>query len=148
MARSLYRRRMDWLSGKGFMPFEYREIARNYTMFQLRTLSYLRSLIQSRRLYVSNLRSKGLGNKEIRDRIYALYDTKDWLTALGQPDVWQMVRAYRKTDIDSGEYFPVKRKGTHHPPSSGISKGDLQGQRQRRKRKLSDLEKYERGRGR
>jgi hypothetical protein len=146
MATTLYARKYMLLSSWGFMNWEARELARNYNLTQLRTLPYLLRMSRARRLYVYNLKHQGLKMSEIRDRIYALYETKDWLDNSGVPSVWEMLRYYRKTSMAQGEYFPPSRKGTHHPPSSGISKGDLKSQKQRRKTRLSELEKYDRGR--
>lgn len=131
MAKSLYRYKYEKLKNAGILSFEAREIARQYTMTQIRKLPYIRKMVATRRLYVSNLKSKGYGDREILDRIYALYDRKDWLK-VGRPDVWDMIRSFRKKDIDSGDYKPVKRGGTHHPKGSGISKGNLEAQRKKR----------------
>ena len=142
--RSRWRYKYDWLTGHGMLPFESRELSRQYSMSQIRRLPYLRSMINSRMLTIRKFRKLGYTDKEIRDRVYALYDTKDWLTD-GRPDIWQMLRKYRGASIDRHDYTPPRRKGSHH--KGGISKGDLQSQRQRRHRK-TELEKYEEGRGR
>lgn len=142
--RTRYRYKYDILIGWGFLSFESRELARQYSVTQLRTLPYLQNIIKARRLFVSGLRKRGYKDNEIRDRIYTLYDTRDWLTD-GKPDIWQMLRRYRKKTIEDNDYIPPKRKGSHH--KGGISKGDLQGQKQRRKKK-SALQKYDEGRGR
>lgn len=133
MARSLYRYRYDYLTGKGFIPAESREFARQYTMSQLRSLPYLQNMIKSRGLFISNLRKRGYSNTEIRDRLYALYDTRDWLTPDGQLDVWAMLRSFRKKAIDEGEYKEKPRKGSHHPKGSGWSAGDRKSQKARSK---------------
>lgn len=143
MATTLYARKYMLLSSWGFMNWEARELARNYNLTQLRTLPYLLRMSRARRLYVYNLKHQGLKMSEIRDRIYALYETKDWLDNSGVPSVWEMLRYYRKTSMAQGEYVPLPRKGSHH--KGGISKGDLKGQRQRRKKKTS-LQKYDEGR--
>ena len=86
---------------------------------------------------------------EIRDRIYALYDKNDWLTDDGRPDIWRMLRKYRKVSIDTvgdGHYEPPKRKGSHHK-TIGVSKGHVADQKKRRKARTA-LEKYNEGRGR
>jgi hypothetical protein len=150
MARSLYRYKQDLLTGWGFLTFESREIARTYTTKQIRTLPYLQSLIRSRRLFVSNFKKRDFPISEIRDRVYALYDKSDWLTDDGRPDIWKMIRRYRKIAIDTvgdGHYEAPKRRGSHHPKGSGISKGQLDAQRKKRKAK-TNLEKYDEGRGR
>ena len=146
MAKTQYRYKYDLLTGWGFLSWEAREFARQYSMAQIRRLPYLKTMTRWRRLYVSNLRSRGYSGKEIIDRIYALYDTRDWLTDVGQLDPWKLLRRFRDQAIDTGEYTPPKRKGSHH--KGGISKGDLKAQKERRKRRLSDLERYDEGRGR
>ncbi len=143
---SKYRYKRDYLENKGLLPFEAREIARNYDMPQIKSLPYLQSVIKSRQLFIINLRKRGYSDREIKYRVYTLYDKKDWLVE-GRPDIWQMIRRYRKTAIDKDDYNPVKRKGTHHKSGSGISKGNLTEQRKRRKAK-SALQKYDEGRGR
>lgn len=138
-----YYYRYNRLIGWGLLPFEAREIARTYSMQQIRTLPYLQSLIRARRLYISNLRSRNYPDREIIDRIYALYDRKDWLDDNGRPSIWEMLRSYRKSSIEDNDYIPPKRKGSHH--KGGISKGDVAGQKARR-RKKTPLEKYDEGR--
>ena len=145
MAITRYRYNYNLLTGWGFLPFESREFARQYTVAQLRTVPYLKSMIRWRRLYVSNFRSRGYGDREIIDRIYALYDTRDWLTPDGQVDPWRMLRRFRKQAIEDTEYIPPKRNGGGHHPM-GVSKGDVAGQRKRRKAR-TPLEKYAQGRG-
>lgn len=146
MARTQYRYKYDLLIGWGFLSWEAREFARQYSVAQIRRLPYLKAMTRWRRLYVSNLRSRGYSDKEIINRIYALYDTRDWLTDVGRLDPWKLLKRFRKQAIDTGEYPIPKRKGSHH--KGGISKGDLQSQRGRRKQRLSELERYDIGRGR
>lgn len=141
-----YYHRYNALVGWGLLAWESRAIATVYSMAQIRSLTYLQSFIRSRRLFVSNMRRLGYSNRQIIKRIYELYRRNEWLTDDGKPDVWKLIRAYRKPAIDNGEYVPPKRKGSHHPPSSGISKGQINEQRRRRKKRLSELEKYDRGR--
>jgi len=145
MAKTQYRYKYDLLTRWGFLSWEAREFARQYSMAQIRRLPYLKAMTRWRRLYVSNLRSRGYSDKEIIDRIYALYDVRDWLTDVGRLDPWQLLKRFRKQAVDTGEYIPPRRKGSHHPP--GISKGDVTEQRKRRKAR-SALERYEEGRGR
>jgi len=141
-----YRYKRDALINRGLLDFEAREIARNYSMPQIRSLPYLQSVIKSRGLYVSGLRKRGYKDSEIRDRIYALYDTRDWLTNDGKPDIWHMIRRYRKAKIDEGDYIPPKRKGSHHK-TLGVSKGQVADQKKRRRARTA-LEKYDESRGR
>jgi hypothetical protein len=126
-----YKHRRDILTQIGFLSWEAREIARNYNMEQLKTLPYLQSLIKSRRLTVINFLRRGLTMKEIRERILEFYKRRNLMVG-DRPDIWSLIRSYRKRDIDSGDYKPVKRGGTHHPKGSGISKGNLAEQRKKR----------------
>jgi hypothetical protein len=139
-----YYRCYNILIGWGLENFEAREIAGNYWMPQIRSLPYLQSMIKSRRLYVSNLSKRNYTPEDIREKIYALYATNDCLTD-GKPDVWKMIRRYRKIAIADNDYLPPKRKGSHH--GGGISKGQVADQKKRRKAK-TNLEKYDEGRGR
>lgn len=136
-----YHHKENMLTGWGFLPFEYRELSMQYTTSQLRSLPYLHNLMRSRRLFVSNLRKRGYKDSEIRDRVYALYDKKDWLTD-GKPDIWKLLRTYRKKAIDTGDYIAPKRKGSHHK-DKGVSKGDVEEQRQRRKERSKTRERDE-----
>jgi len=145
MAKTRYRYKYDLLTGWGFLSWEAREFARQYSVAQIRQLPYLRAMTRWRRLYISNLRSRGYSDREIIDRIYALYDTRDWISDIGRLDPWQLLKRFRKQAVATGEYIPPKRKGSHHPP--GISKGDVAEQRKRRKARTA-LERYEEGRGR
>lgn len=147
---SRYRTKYNLLIKRQFLPFEAREFARNYTTTQLRKLPYLKNMIRWRSLYVANFRSRGYSNREIISRIYALYDTRNWLTDEGQLDPWKMLKRFRQAIIDSGgDPSPGRSptRGSHHK-AIGVSKGDIAGQKQRRKKRLSDLERYDIGRGR
>jgi hypothetical protein len=135
-----YRYKYNKLIKSGLLSWEAREIADKYTMTQIKQLPYAQNVMKARRLYIGNMRKRGYKDTEIRDRIFALYDTKDWLTNDGRPDVWMMIRTYRKKSITDGDYVPPKRKGSHHK-IKGISKGDLQSQRSRRKSRVKDKER-------
>jgi hypothetical protein len=125
----------EYLTNAGFMPQEATQLSKTWTITQFHTLPYLQNLVRTRRLYVSYLVKKGHTNKEIQGYIKRLYANKDW-TKNGKRDPWTMVRDFRKASIDSGGYVPVKRKGSHH--ALGVSKGDIAGQKQRRKGKIDD----------
>ena len=136
---SLYQYRVKTLMGWGFSNFEAKEFAKNYTIGQMRSVSYLQKIVKARRLFVINQRNKLVPENKIRERIKANYIKSNHVTD-GKPDVWKYLRDIRKKDIESGEYHPIKRKGSHHKVK-GISKGDLQGQRIRRKGKQKDIER-------
>jgi hypothetical protein len=125
----------EYLTNAGFMPQEATQLARTYTITQFKTLVYLQKLVRTRRLYVSNLVKKGHTDKEIKEYIKKLYIKKNWARN-DKRDPWTMVRDSRKASIDSGGYVPVKRKGSHH--ALGVSKGDIAGQKQRRKGKVDE----------
>ena len=128
MVRSQYRYKHDYLTGKGFLPWESREFARQYTMAQLRSLPYVQNLIRWRGLYVSGLRKRGLTNKQIIDRLRKLYIDRGW-----EKDPWKMLKDFRKKAIDEGKYKPPPKKGSHHPKGSGWSAGDRKSQKARSK---------------
>lgn len=137
---SSFEQRVTWLMTQGLMEFEAIEFAESYRLRDYRELAYFRSMINRRKRYIRELRRAGLSNTQIQDRIIRnTYYRRGWKTA------WDLLRYWRKESIEGGDYFPVKRKGTHHPPKSGLSKGDLKAQRKRRKAK-TNLQKYEEGR--
>lgn len=138
---TLYQRKRMVLKRGGFLDFEAREFARQYSMSEIRSLPYLVAMRRWRQLYVGNLKSRGYSDKGVATMISRLYKRLDLRTP------WEMLRRFRKQSVDSGEYTPPKRKGSHHK-ETGVSKGDTQSQKQRRQKRLSELEKYERGRGR
>lgn len=105
-------------------------------MRQIRSLPYMKRLTSWRRLYVSNLRSRGVANKGIIKKLKDLYKRREWLRD-GKYDPWAMLRYFRKEAIADGDYIPPKRKGSHHKVK-GVSKGDVIQQRQRRKIRLQD----------
>lgn len=130
---SRYRYKYDFLTNAGFLPFEAREVARQYTVAQFRNLKYLVNLVRWRRLYVRNLQSKGLSNKEIIQKIKELYIKRGWVDDIGRPSPWDLLRSFRKQVTDSGGTAspglpPTKR--SHHGVK-GLSKGDIEGQRKR-----------------
>jgi len=134
----------DKLTTAGFMPIEARELTRQYTVTNFRTITYLQKIVRTRRLYVANLRSRGYSDELIKQYIRDLYHNRDWITD-GKIDTWKMLKKYRQRDIESGEYPESKYKGKHH--GQGVSKGDIKGQRTRAKQK-SFLQKYAEKRGR
>lgn len=141
---SLYRRKYDYLINAGFYPFEAREFARQYTIPQLKTTSYLRNMIRNRRLYVGRMKKRGLSDRQIRDRIMILYGNNDLLRGIA-PDPWQWLKRFRKIAINAGKYPIPTRKGSHHKVK-GVSKGDVVGQKKRSKQRrmqseLDDLER-------
>lgn len=140
-----YYDKYNYLKIRGLLPYEAREIARSYSKEQIDSLSYLKSFILSRRLYVARLKKHELSDKEIADRIYNIYKRKGWLTNDNKLDIWQLLRSYRKQDIISGDYIVPKRKRSLK--GTIITKADIDRQRQKIKRK-SALQKYEEGRKR
>lgn len=127
----------DYLKSAGFLPFETKELSQGYNLTQFRKLPYLQNIVKTRRLYISNAKSRGLSNEAIKEGIIQLYIKKDWIKD-GELESWDMIRDARKKAIDSGEYFPVKRKGSHH--GEGVSKGDVLNQK-KRNRHLSNEQK-------
>lgn len=119
------------LVGAGLLPGEAATLSSGYTARDFRTLPYLRKIVQTRRLYVANLKSRGYSDALIKQYIKDLYLNKNWLKD-NKADPWQMIRDARQRDIDRGEYIPPKRKGSHH--GQGVSKGDVKGQKSRTRR--------------
>ncbi len=127
---TLRERKYQLLIQAGFTHRESLEFSRQYTIEQLRSLPYLRTIIRTRRLYRDNLRSRGYSEEQIKRSIVYLYYKNEWLGVDGTPDIWVMIRNLRRDSIESGDYQPPpKSKGSHHP--KGISKGDIVGQRLR-----------------
>jgi len=140
MAKSRYSYKAELLEGRGFLPFEAREFARQYSVAQMRSLPYFVGMRRWRSLYTANLRSRGYSDEAIREAIMRLYKRLEWRSP------WDMLKRFRGKSIADNEYIPPSRGGSHH--KGGISKGDLKAQRQRRKQRLSSLERYDVGRGR
>lgn len=143
---TLRQNRYNWLRRSGLLPFEASQLANSYSMTQLRSTPYIQDLMRSRRLEVANLRSRGYSDNRIRLTLLRQYVVRGWWSH-DEPDIWANIRRLRKQAIDSGEYIPIPRKkvpGSHH----AIKRRDLDQQKQRRNRRISDLERYARGRGR
>ena len=138
MALSFYRHKFELLTKWGFLAWEAREFARQYTTKQIRTLPYMRRMTSWRRLYVSNLQRQGLKPRQISQRIRALYTQRGWIEA-GRYDPWSLLRYFRKAAIESGDYVPVKRPGSHHK-IKGVSKGDVQAQKKRTRQRRFEAE--------
>lgn len=129
----------------GFLPSETIIMAGGYTITDFRTIPYLQNILKARRLYVASLsKLRGYSDELIKQYIKDRYVLNGWMDG-NRIDVWAMIRHYRQKAIDKGEYFPPKRKGSHH--GQGVSKGDVKGQRTRSKQK-SFLQKYAEKRGR
>lgn len=124
------------LKKAGFTNKEQIVMAKGYSLKDFRTLPYLRRIVQSRRLYINNLRMfRGYDDKKINKYIINQYKKSGWFKD-GDIDVWAMIRYYRQKAIDEGEY--PEKKGSHH--GHGVSKGDVEGQK-RRARKVTDEQK-------
>ena len=133
MAESLYRHKYNLLTRWGFLGWEAREFARQYTTKQIRTLPYMRRMTSWRRLYVGNLRRRGYSERQIGTSIRNLYGKREF-TFEGRLDPWALLRYFRKAAIEAGDYIPPKRKGSHHK-NTGVSKGDIQSQKRRSKQR-------------
>jgi len=118
-----------YLSKAGFLPFERKELINQYTLPQLRRLPYLVNMIRSRRLNVGKSRAKGYSDTQIAKAIMAQYNRNHWKSLDDNYDVWQLLKRFRRQSIESGDYIPPKRGGSHH--KGGISKGDVAAQKQR-----------------
>lgn len=121
--------RQDYLINAGFSRSESSELSRQYSMSQFRSLPYLRDMIRTRRLYVGRLKSLNYSDKEIKSSIEYLYYKNQWLDNDGNPDIWTLLKKFRKASIQSGDYTPPRKKGSHHKL---ISREDLKGQKTRR----------------
>lgn len=143
--RTLWRYKYDLFTGWGFTPLESRSFAKQYTVRQIRSIPYLVVMTRWRRLYIANLRKRGLTNPQIKRSLIKLYKKSQWVTK-GKLDPWKMLKRFRNVAIDEGDYKPPTRKGSHH--TGGITKGDIEGQKQRRKSRKTFLEEYARVRGR
>lgn len=115
-----------YLTKRGLTYNEALEFSRNYTLTQIRTLPYIRSLLLSRRRSIMNWRNAGYTDRNIQGAIANLYYRNQWLTPDGKFDPWQMLKKYRRDSINSGDYVPPKK-----PKHRGVSKGDVDGQRLR-----------------
>ena len=101
----------------GFFNFEATEFSRQYSVKDMRSLPYLTKMARWRRLYGTNLASKGYGAEEIARSVQALYHKKGWITPDGSLDPWAMLRSFRKAIIASGGdpspgFAPTRR--SHH----------------------------------
>ncbi|MBU1173698.1 MAG: hypothetical protein KKD44_29355 [Proteobacteria bacterium] len=154
-----YAQRYNLLLKSGFEDWEAMEIVygtryttfrRNKALGKTDPAIYLQRMIRSRRLYVGNLRRRGYSPDEIHRAILNLYEKKGWFSApkgfvgVGERrDPLRMLRDFRRAAMDDNEYFRPKR--SHH--KQGITRDSVKAQGARRRRQ-SDLEKYDKGRGR
>ena len=130
-----YKHRAEYLTKGGFLDFEVREFARQYSMNDLHSIPYLVNIRRWRVLYVAAQRKRGYSDVTIRDMINRLYGRSGWKSP------WDMLRHFRKRAIDSGDYLPPKK----HKTKGAVSQDALAGQRRTRR---SLLERYDEGRGR
>jgi len=142
--RTRWRYKYDLFIGWGFTPLEARSFAKQYTVKQIRTLPYLVALTRWRRLYISNLRKRGYSDQRIKRSLLVLYKKREWVTK-GKLDPWKMLKGFRNVAIDKGDYTPPVRKGSHH--KGGVTKGDIAGQKRRRRQRKTFLEDYAQARG-
>ncbi len=132
---TLFSHKEKYLIDSGFLRKEAREFAHTYSMNQLRTLPYIRDMIRTRRLYVGRLKSLNYSDAEIKKSLTYLYYKNEWLDKDGNPDLWAMLRSFRRKSIQSGDYTPPPpKKGSHHK----ISREDLSGQKSRRNKVTFD----------
>lgn len=142
--KTLWRSKYELLIRWGFTPLEARTFARQYTTKQLRSIPYLVIMGRWRRLYVSGLKARGYSSQRILRMIARLYRKRGWITK-GKFDPWKMLKRFRDIAIDEGDYRPSPRKGSHHV--GGVTKGDIAGQKKRRRQRKTLLEEYEEARG-
>jgi hypothetical protein len=110
---TLKSRKIGFLAKNGLNIKEARAFAEQYSMADLRTLPYFRSLLVNRRLYVAKLKKKGYTDRQIQGTIANLYFRRGW-DDNGKVDEWAMLRSFRRKSIESGDYIPPKHKGSHH----------------------------------
>jgi hypothetical protein len=104
---------MEYLTRNGLNIKEARTFAEQYSMADLRTLPYFKSLLINRRLYVAKLKKRGYNDKQIQGTIANVYWRRGW-TDNAKVDPWSMLRSFRRKSIESGDYVPPKHKGNHH----------------------------------
>jgi hypothetical protein len=131
------KQRIKTLMGWGYLRFEAKVLAEHYTLEQMRTITYLKNMTKSRRLYVINMRNRLIPEKDIAKRIRALYIRKGWVDSGDELSVWAQLRTYRKEAIISGDYVPPKTKGSHHPVKGQRKYQSYQSKARQQKKKLS-----------
>lgn len=127
------------LRGAGFLVWEAREFATQYKKSDFRSLPYIKKMVAWRRRYIRDLRGRGFSDREVNVRVVDAYRRNGWLTPEGLPNPWAMLRAFRKKDIESGEYVPEKRifrTPTGEIRKIIISKGDVKEQKRRERERV------------
>ncbi len=127
----------DYFINHGFLHNEALIFSRQYTMAQIRELSYMRTMVRSRTSLRNNLIKKGLSYAQYKRYIATTYSKYRWGKPNQETDIWKMLRKYRDEAIARGKanpndksgYIVPVRKGSHH--KGDISKGDLDRQRAR-----------------
>lgn len=120
---------LKYLRDRGMSYVEANTFASKYSYKNIRELPYFRRMLRARQLYVNNLKSRGMSETKIHEYIKALYIRYKIDSGSVVNDAWRLLKKYRKIAQDKGEY-PLK-KGSHH--GKGVSKGDVEAQRARRK---------------
>lgn len=133
-----YDEKMDYLSRAGFEEWEAHELAQaNYkTFFRDRhtypdrdddPAVYIQRMVRSRRLNMRRWHAAELSEDEIHARILKAYQRHDWTShprnladaEARHRDPLDMLRWFRGTSVEKGEYIPRKRPspfraGSHH----------------------------------
>jgi hypothetical protein len=128
---TLRQKRMGYLTNNGLLGFEARPFSKQYSQTQMRQLPYMQRFLRSRRLYISNQRSRGLTNPQIEQAIRAWYRRNGWVDKEGRLDPWTVLRRFRKKEIESGGYVPPKR--SHHSVREQITAEQLRQQHAKRR---------------
>ena len=133
--------------------------------FEAHTLSivpenrpYIKRLLKDRLILFTQAANERWSRKEYETKIKEIYGDKDWIIedtkelqefgtrrkSVGKADPWRMLRDYRKRAIDEGEYIPKPRK-SHKGMRGELNEAAIQDGI--RRKRLSELEKYAKGRG-
>lgn len=138
------------------MPFE----SHTLSAVNPKDCPYYRRMVNSRRGLLRQAIRLGWTKVEFKRRVKKLYIDRDWVItemmvahlkatrrkSVGKADPWQLFRHFKDEYIASGEEYPRPKRKRR----KSIDKGRVREQRVRYKerQRVSELEKYARGRGR
>lgn len=153
--RVLRQRRKDDLLRRGFLPFEAHALSGIPRQIKGERTRWLTLMYEARRNLVRIAKREKWGKAKFASEVKELYIRNDWVVkrtatirkkSVGKLDPWAMARFYRDEWIRRGEEYipPIRRKKKKPPGERRLS--DKAVQEGKRKKRRSELEKYEIGR--
>jgi len=160
---SRQKRKQDLLR-RGFLPFEAQALSQFKRTVKGEKTRWLAGMYEARRKLVTISKREAWSKAKFAREVRDLYKDNDWIVkptatmrtrSVGSLDPFAMARHYRQEWINRGDPYAIARRKKKKPPGErtlndqAVANGrEKIANGKRQKRHESELEKYDRGRGR